>query len=51
MIKNICHRLQKKDMSVASKLLIREQVHRLLGKHKGKNLLRALMAEKERERG
>jgi AbrB family looped-hinge helix DNA binding protein len=39
-----------KAQTIILKPITREYVHSLRGKHKGKGLLRALMAEKKRER-
>ena len=39
-----------KDQSITLKPITRQYVHSIRGKHKGKGLLKALMAEKKKER-
>jgi AbrB family looped-hinge helix DNA binding protein len=42
--------MDEKNQRIILKPITREYVHSLRGKYKGKGLLRALMAEKKRER-
>ncbi len=50
MVKNAHRQTKQKTRRIRSKPITREYVHSLRGKYKGKGLLKALMAEKERER-
>jgi AbrB family looped-hinge helix DNA binding protein len=43
--------INEKDQSITLKPITRQYVHSIRGKLKGKGLLKALMAEKKKERG
>lgn len=51
MVKNTRRQTTRKTRRIRSRPITREYVHSLRGKYKGKGLLKALMTEKERERG